>query len=229
MLILSIDTSTAVGSVALIKDDKVLREKEYTTKGSHAEVLLKNVDELLKKCKLDISDIDGFGVAIGPGSFTGLRIGLATAKGLALASNKPIVGISTLKALFFSLRSCERTSVRAYEIVPCINAYRNEVYTFVEGVVPESSVSPEELCEKLLKTDRKYVFIGDGAVHYKELFKKLLCEKFVLADEKEVGSIAASVGLLALQEIKNNKGASISLLAPNYIRKSDAEIKLGSH
>ncbi len=284
MKILSIDTSTQVGSVAVLHDEKVCAEVSYQTKSSHAEVLMGVIEEALKKAiligrvaqdfspagsvgrskdlryKAGLDDIDGIAVAIGPGSFTGLRIGLATAKGLAIATGKPIVGISTLEAL--ALNPPQPPFFKGGGggiIVSCINAYRGEVYCRIpsplgprpscssgggEGHLPaggsvaggegadvtcECSITPEALCDILCRggaqSPPEFLFIGDGAIHYKDLFKERLGKRFKLTKGDRF-PIAAEVGLLALPRFREGRVSDIITLAPNYIRKSDAELKL---
>lgn len=230
MKILSIDTSTKTGSVAVLESEKVLVELSYTADSSHSKDLILVIDKALKKAKLELSEINGIAVSIGPGSFTGLRIGLATAKGLAFALNKPIVGISTLEALAFIsplLCTCPPVVWRkeglgeVERIIPCLNAYRGEVYCTITN---ECSIAPEELCRELLKYECDLLFVGDGAIHYKELFKEKLGKRFILA-KGESFPIAKNVGLLALEKFERKEFDDIRTLAPNYVRRPDAELK----
>jgi len=225
MKILSIDTSSKTGSVALVDSGHVIADREYAADSGHAEALIAEIDKALKRSKLSLSDIDGIAVAIGPGSFTGLRIGLATAKGLAVSLNKPVVGVSTLLAAAFNIK-IEPGRLA----VPCLNAYRQEVYAccYADGmreVIPELSVSPEGLCDRLEKLDGSFLFVGDGATVYRDLFSKRLGSRFAVSEQKTAAT-ATGVALLAWERFKSNDPDDISRLAPNYIRKSDAEIKI---
>jgi len=222
MKILAFDTSAKVGSVAIMDDEEVVAVREYSSPSGHAEILISEITAVLKRGKCRLCDVEGIAVSVGPGSFTGLRIGLATAKGIAISIGVPIVGISSLQALAFMCRSHNT-------IVPCINAYRGEVYAAVYSLrplLPECSVSPETLCEKLNEIEGEPVFVGDGAVHYEGLFRERLGEKFKLV-KKESFPIATEVGLLALPKFESGSVSDIVTLAPNYIRRSDAEIKKG--
>jgi len=235
MNILSIDTSTHAGSIAVLDGDALLSEISYQTKSGHSEVLIKEIEAALKKAKLKIESIDAFAVAIGPGSFTGLRIGLATAKGLALEGNRPILGISSLEALAYSLRSMKHEA-RSMNIVPCINAYRGEVYVATYNIVPhascflpqimlnECSITPDALCDRLKDIEDELFFIGDGAIQYKDIFAQRLGNRFVLSKEK-IFPIAGAAGLIAFKRLQKNERDELIRLIPNYIRKSDAETK----
>lgn len=215
MRVLSIDTATNLGSVAIVEDDKVVVELEYDSKSSHAEVLLQYVETVLKKAKCELSDLNGIAVTIGPGSFTGLRIGLATAKGLAIAAGKPLVGVSTLAALNKTPETCNVE--RETAVVACMNAHRDEVYA------DESVISPSLLADKLSKMDGDIVMVGDGAVAYKKIFEKKLGKRFKIA--KHSITTAAGAGLLALPRFKEGRTDDIAGLLPNYIRRCAAEEK----
>lgn len=215
MKILSVDTSVRKGSAAVVEDGRVISEHVYEAVSSHSEMLLSGIDRTLKKAGMMLNDIDAFAVCIGPGSFTGLRIGLSTVKGLAMARGRPIAGVSTLEAL----RMCHPGAI------PCINAYRGEVYVLVDGMLPECSISPERLCDELLKDGRPYTFIGDGAIFYKELFKSRMGGRFDLIEDEKHLSLAGNAGIIAYERLKKGPGDDIASLVPNYIRRPDAELK----
>ncbi len=217
MKVLSIDTSTNTGSVAIVDDNKLLAEVNYDSKSSHAEILLQKIESTLKKSGLKLDDMEGFAVTIGPGSFTGLRIGLATAKGLAVSLGKPLVGISTLKALSTSVIAGK---AKQYPIA-CLNAYRDEVYA------NESVMSPKVLAEQLSKVEGEVVFVGDGAEKYSDIFKEKLGKQFKIVKPKY--TLAASAAFLAVPLIKEGHASDLANLSPNYIRKSAAEEKTPDH
>ena len=116
MKILGIDTATMISGIGVVENDHTLADFRYDVKFTHSEVLLSHIDKLLKDLNLKLGDLDGFSVSVGPGSFTGLRIGLATIKGLSFASGKPVVGIPTLDALAFLSKDCK------YPLVPILDA-----------------------------------------------------------------------------------------------------------
>ena len=151
MIVLSMDSSSLVTTVALLRDEHVLGEFTINFKREHSVILMEKVEELLKDCEVDINDVDGFVVSKGPGSFTGLRIGMATVKGLSMGSNKPYVSISSLDALAYSLINFDGL------ICPIMDALRDSVFTCiyknVDGkltkVIDYSALSLEELATEI--------------------------------------------------------------------------------
>lgn len=180
MIILAIDSSSKVATVALMKDNKLLGEITLNDKKEHSVILMTIIDQLLKLNNLTIGDIDGYVVSKGPGSFTGLRIGMATIKGLSFGSNKPYVSISSLDALALSVSNFDGI------ICPIMDALRNSVYTSLykghstlansenisepmtlEKLLDYSALDIDELIEMLKSKNEKVIFIGDGVDKYK--------------------------------------------------------------
>lgn len=180
MIILAIDSSSKVATVALMKDNKLLGEITLNDKKEHSVILMTIVDQLLKLNNLTIGDIDGYVVSKGPGSFTGLRIGMATIKGLSFGSNKPYVSISSLDALALSVSNFDGI------ICPIMDALRNSVYTSLykghstlansesglepmtlEKLLDYSAFDIDELIEIIKSKNEKVIFIGDGVDKYK--------------------------------------------------------------
>ncbi|MBI2092464.1 MAG: tRNA (adenosine(37)-N6)-threonylcarbamoyltransferase complex dimerization subunit type 1 TsaB [Deltaproteobacteria bacterium] len=234
MKVLSFDTSTSSGSVSVLDNFKVVAADSYLAESSHAEILFNVIDKILESSGLKIADVDAIGVAIGPGSFTGLRIGLAAAKGLARANNKALVGVSSLEAIACGLPEKHPDKI----IVPCIDAKRGEVYASayeagekcpsaplpsLQRIVDESSFSPDQLCAILEKFDLKCLFAGSGADRYRDLFTSKMAGKFNMLSENI--SSAVNIGLIASEKFKNGLSDDVALLAPNYIRPSAAEQK----
>ncbi|MFT8348711.1 tRNA (adenosine(37)-N6)-threonylcarbamoyltransferase complex dimerization subunit type 1 TsaB [Clostridium saccharoperbutylacetonicum] len=178
MIILAIDSSSKVATVALMKNHKLLGEITLNDKKEHSVILMNIIDNLLKLNNLTIDDIDGYVVSKGPGSFTGLRIGMATIKGLSFGSNKPYVSISSLDALAFSASNFDGI------ICPIMDALRNSVYTSLykghpslvaseipvtlERLLDFSALDIDELIEIIKSKNEKVIFIGDGVDKYKE-------------------------------------------------------------
>lgn len=226
MKTLGIDTSTLMSTCALIDEEKLLGEYSLNQDMSHSEKLVPMVKEVLDNLKLEPKDIDLYGVAIGPGSFTGLRIGVATVKGFAHIFDKPLVGVSTLEALAFNL-------AHAGIIVPMLDARRGRVYSGIysweEGelkeVLGENLYEIEELLD-LLKDYDGLVVSGDGSQVHKELIKESLGEKVSFASLGQNSPRASSIAQLA--QIKYAKGQVDSYydLAPDYLRPSQAEREL---
>lgn len=222
MKVLGIDTSSNVATVAVIDDDRIIAEYTLNFKKTHSERLMPMIDEMLSSCGVAISDIDLFGVSVGPGSFTGLRIGVATAKGLAQATGKKIVPVGTLEAMAYNLPYCEHL------IIPIMDARRNQVYTgtyiwdeegFREIEAPDA-ISIEEClenCGNLLDV----VFIGDGVPVFKSIIKEKLGDRAKFVPAGSSLQRAASVASLALK--KADEAVTCHEITPFYIRKSQAE------
>lgn len=229
MLCLSIDTSTKTCSVALIQDNKTLAEITINSETTHSEKLLPAVDMVLKSIGRSLDHVKLLGVAVGPGSFTGLRIGIATAKGLAYGKKIPVVGISTLKALAL-LGSSENQT-----IVPILNARRNQVYTgtfkFREEadlyqIYSDRVIKLVELIELLKDIEGELLFIGDGVPAFKDKLKEELGGRAQFMPMFNHFPKASSVGILAIKEYEKHCQGSPYILKPEYLRLSEAERNL---
>ncbi len=222
MIILGIDSSTKTASVAICDNEKVIVDFTLNHKRTHSEKLLEMIDMALKTAQLEISDIDAFAVTKGPGSFTGLRIGLATIKGLCHALNKPCFITSTISALFESLNN-EYSHNTIY--APIMDARRSEVYAgaFLNGerIIEDSALPISEFIDKLNEFDcEKIVFTGDGVYPNKEAITQKLGSKCFFAPEHLINGCGAGVIKSALKE--NNKVNYTDIL-PSYLRPSQAE------
>ncbi|MBB6217605.1 tRNA threonylcarbamoyladenosine biosynthesis protein TsaB [Anaerosolibacter carboniphilus] len=225
MKVLALDTSSIVASVAVMDDEKLIGEHIINHERTHSQKLMPMVDDLLKSCELTMEDIDLIAVAEGPGSFTGLRIGVATAKGLAHAMNIPVAGISTLDALAFNLPFCEGL------ICPLLDARRNQVYTAIykweEGdflsIDGPMAITLDELIEKLSVRPERVIFMGDGMEKNAEVLTKSLGNRVVFSPNTVKMPRASSIAQLALQKAAEGKIESFYALTPNYLRKSEAE------
>jgi tRNA threonylcarbamoyladenosine biosynthesis protein TsaB len=221
MIVLAVDTSTSSCSVALLEDGGLLAEVTYTSGKTHSRHLMTLVQSLLIRCDKAPEDIEGIAVTKGPGTFTGLRIGLSTVKGLAAGIQVPVVGIGSLAALAYPLRCCER------QIVPMIDARRGEVYhaTYQVGASLSSAdaqiaaSAPDAILERL---SRNSVLVGTGALCYRKLFEAVGLQ---LADPVHHIIRASSVGLLAMERFRQKDVDVNETLIPDYIRKSDAQLQ----
>ncbi len=226
MRILGIDSSTPGCSVALLNNDTVVAERIADPRPSYSKYLLQMVDQVLTEGKSRLDDVDGFAVTIGPGSFTGLRIGVSLLKGFVLATEKPFVGINSLEALACTLDSPK------HPICTALDARKSEVYAAVfesqkDGLRPlikESALSPEALCEKI---EAPTLFLGNGVERYREIFKEFLGVRFVESKTQPRFSTAAGTALLALRQFDHQNHFDLNQLKINYIRKSEAELSLG--
>ncbi|MEA4926076.1 MAG: tRNA (adenosine(37)-N6)-threonylcarbamoyltransferase complex dimerization subunit type 1 TsaB [Syntrophomonadaceae bacterium] len=234
MLILAIDSSTPVAGVALLDDEKLIREEFINYKKTHSETLMPMIDELLRGCDTTLNDLTAVAVTIGPGSFTGLRIGLAAVKGLCLAANLPVIGISTLDALAHNI-VCSDTLV-----CPVLNARKQEVYTaFYEnrGTYPrrlgkEMACSPREFAAQALTkageigADR-ITLLGDGYYPYQDLLAECLGDKLIVAPLHLRLIRASALGSLAAARVIRADFDEAVNMRPSYVRLSEAESRLG--
>ena len=224
MRILSVDTSSNVASVAITDDEKLISEIVVNTKKTHSQTLMPMIDIALKQAELEISDIDLIVSANGPGSFTGLRIGVSCVKGLSHATNIPVVGVSILEAMAYNLPFCE------YFISPIMDARRDQVYNAVyewKGdelleVKAPRALSVKELTDELLENDKKVVFLGDGVSVHREFIKEKMGDKALFAPVSAMEQRASGLAAAA----KNKKTVSCYELAPIYLRKPQAEREL---
>jgi tRNA threonylcarbamoyladenosine biosynthesis protein TsaB len=224
MKILAIETATVAGSIAITDDiEGLIGEVRIDVNIAHAERLMPSIEWLLKSSQLTINEIDAFALSIGPGSFTGLRIGLSTAKGLAFATGKPIIPVPTLDALARTLTYC------SHLICPILDARKNEVYaalykwegTECEKVEQERAVDPEKLFDMI---NEPVVLMGDGTKKYKQLIIDKLGNNAIFAPPSRMSPSAATVAELAEEKFRNGITSDPVTLAPFYIRKSEAEI-----
>lgn len=234
MRILALDSSGLVAGVAVVEsaedgaDAKTIAEYTVNYKKTHSQTLLPMLDEVAKMTELDLASIDAVAVAAGPGSFTGLRIGSSTAKGLGLALEKPLVPVPTLEGLAYNL--CGVGGI----ICPVMDARRGQVYTGIyrfpdgerlEVVEDQMAVSIEELAEKLQHYGEEVTFLGDGVpVFRRRLEEELLRgEKIRFAPAHMNRQRAASVGALALRYYAEGKTETAAQHRPDYLRVSQAE------
>ena len=224
MKILSIDTATESATCAVLDNKKLLGEIVFNYKKQHSVILMEIIDSLLKNLKLDITNIDGFVVSKGPGSFTGLRIGAAAVKGLSQGTNKPFIGISTLDSLAYNM---------AYTpgiICPIIDALRGNVYTSLyefenEDLILKTDymvISIEELIKLIKEKAQPVCFLGDGVLLYKDILKENI-DNVSFAPVNLNVSRASSLGELGMKKLEKNIFDDLFTFAPFYLRKSQAE------
>ena len=227
MKILAIDTTTFLGSVALVEDDQLVSALQQGTSVTYSERLIAGIDHLLANANWTKDDIDLIAVAIGPGSFTGLRIGMATAKGLATALGKPLVGVSSMCVMANS------ADVLTGKVAAILDARRDEVYAavyqykdgaYVKTLMDECVTPPDKLCAALKEIKGAKICVGDGARRYRDLFAKKLKDEAIFPHDAKNFPHAAYLATLARQQYERNGEDAVEDLAPNYVRISDAEI-----
>ena len=225
MKIIAIDSSGLVATVAILEDDELIAEYTVNYKKTHSETLLPMLDEIKSMTNLDLSSVEAIAVAKGPGSFTGLRIGSATVKGLAYALNVPVVAVPTVDAMSMNLWGSDKL------ICPIMDARRNQVYTglyeFKNGehtvLMEQDALAVEELCGKLNELGREVILLGDGVPVYKELIDSLLKVAHSYAPANLNRQKASSLGVLAYKYIKEGKLETAEEHKPEYLRLSQAE------
>ena len=224
MLILAFETSAKAGSVALLDDQKLLGESYQNTGLTHSQTLMVMAEDLLKQCGKTVADVTAVAVAEGPGSFTGVRIGVAAAKGFAWGGQIPCFGVSTLEAMAESL------GVYDGYVCACMDARRNQVYNGLfkavngklERVSEDRAIALAELKTELAQLEGHIFLVGDGAA----LTHKTLSEEvtnLVLPPEHRIHQRAVGVALLAAKKIAAGETGDGNALTPNYLRLSQAE------
>ena len=229
MKILGIESSGLVASVAVVEDDQLLAEYTINYKKTHSQTLLPMLDEIKKMVDLSLEEIDAIAVAAGPGSFTGLRIGSATAKGLGLALNKPLVEIPTVDGIAYQMYGHSRM------ICPLMDARRNQVYTGLykfedtkeghEFVVKKEqcAISIDEIISEINACNEPVVFLGDGVPVYKEILVNSLQVPYEFAPAYCNRQRGASVAALGAVCFAKGKTVTAAEHKPDYLRLSQAE------
>ena len=223
MYILGIETSTKTGSVAIVSEEGVIAQYSLNIEVTHSERLMATVDRVLQDTGFTMSDMDGYAVAIGPGSFTGLRIGLSAVKGLALVTGRPVAAVPTLKALAWNL------PYSAYPICPMLDARKSEVYTatyrfegsaLVYGMA-EAVISLSQLSERI---SEKTLFTGEASQLFRKDILELFGDRARFAPISAILPSAASVAEIGLDMIKSGKQTDPDNVTPMYIRRPEAEV-----
>ncbi len=217
MLILSLDTTTRAGSCALLQDDRVVREQTGDGSRDQAERLPRDLAALLEREGVTLQDVDAFAVATGPGSFTGLRVGIATMQGLAMATQKPLIGVSAFDALAWL--------APGPSVATWIDAWRGEVFAarYESGLVAgEPVVAPPDILLERLE-GRPTLFTGDGAALYESRIRAELGDAARFATPI-APALAAAVATLAGRAHRAGERPLPHAIRPIYVRRSDAEL-----
>lgn len=225
MKVLGLDSSGLVASVALVEEDNLLAEYTVNYKKTHSQTLLPMLDEISEMIQLDLGSVDAIAVAAGPGSFTGLRIGSATAKGLGLALKKMLIPVPTLDALAYNLFDHKDI------ICPIMDARRNQVYTGIYAfenhemqILQESDAYDiVELIGKLNALGKSVVFLGDGVAVHREVIKEKLEVPYTFAPAHCNKQRASAVATLGIVYADQGKMVTAADFQPDYLRKSQAE------
>lgn len=230
MKIIAIDSSGLTASVAILEEEQILAEYSVNYKKTHSQTLVPMLNELKQMIELDLNTIDAIAIAKGPGSFTGLRIGSATAKGLGLALDKPIIPVGTLEGLAMNAWNYGGL------ICPIMDARRNQVYTgiykFEEGklvtLLDQCPMDIEEICKAVSSMineskQEPILFLGDGVPVYRDRINEIMTVPFTYAPAHMNRQRASALGVLAFEYYKQGITESASAHKPEYLRKSQAE------
>lgn len=225
MLTLAIDTSCLTASCAIVEDGNVVSELTLRNGKTHSQKIMPMIKAALELMDKQYADIDLFAAAIGPGSFTGLRIGVVTVKGLAYSLKKPVCGIPTLDALAYSVPDFEGL------VVPMLDARNNQVFTALYHkknhqllkASPDMGVTIEELMDELRQNEERVMILGDAAPLHLDRLKEAFNDRIIEAPPALFTPRAACTALLAEQAFKSNRALNAFELEPIYLRKSQAE------
>ncbi len=227
MKILAIETSTMLGGVALMDNNVLVAEARMNVKVTHSERIMTEISHVLDSSELKIGDIDVFAVAIGPGSFTGLRVGLSTLKGLAYATGKKVVAVPTIEALAWNI------PFSRHPVCPMLDARRKEVYAGLfqwtgsdfTRIVPEQAIKLETLLSHIKEPT---VFLGEAAALYRESIRNMIGGMALFAHPQIMVPSPANIAYLGMRRAENEEFAEPISLIPLYLRRSEAEIKITS-
>lgn len=225
MKILGIDSSGLVASAAIADEENIIAEFTVNNKQTHSQTLLPMIEKVVDMSGIELEQIDAIAIAAGPGSFTGLRIGSATAKGIGLALKKPVVSVPTLEGLAY------RVSVFDGIICPIMDARRNQVYTGIYKMdkgnlvclSEQKAVDIHEIMEELEKYDEKVIFLGDGVEVQRETIEKEFKKEYCFAPIHLSKQSAAAVAVLGEIYFNQGKAEDAAEHKPIYLRKSQAE------
>lgn len=224
MRILGIESSSLVASVAIVTDDVLTAEYTVNYKKTHSQTLLPMIDEMARLLEIDLDCVDAIAVSAGPGSFTGLRIGSATAKGLGLALKKPLIHVPTVDAMAYNLWGSKGL------ICPIMDARRSQVYTGIyrfddafEIIKEQCPMAVLELTEELNRLGEKVIFLGDGVPVYRELLAENLKVEFSFAPAHINRQRAGAVAVLGGIYYQQGKTETAAEHGPDYLRLSQAE------
>jgi len=228
MKLLALDSSGLVASVAIVTEDAMLAEYTINYKKTHSQTLLPMLDEIVKMLEIDLSELDAIAVAAGPGSFTGLRIGSATAKGLGLVLEKPLISIPTVDGLAYNMYGTDKL------ICPLMDARRNQVYTGLYEFIGDNftiireqkAVTIEEIIEEINEIGREVIFLGDGVSVYQAIIQEKMKVSYHFAPIHMAMQRAGAVGALGIIYYKQNRLETAEQHQPVYLRLSQAEREL---
>lgn len=230
MVVIGIETATEVLSVAILHREKILAEYYINSSRNHSNLLLPTIESLVKKSKLKLDRLNLIAVSIGPGSFTGLRVGISLAKGLAFSLNIPLIGVPTLDALSEKVTS---GSGEQHLICPILDAKKNQIYSALyryknkelKKLTEYLSIGFDDLCNLIdeirKKNKENIIFTGEGVSIYREKLKERFSEFVSFVFDNQRLTNAVSIAKIGIERFKKGKCDSIYNLIPLYVRKPD--------
>lgn len=225
MKILALDTSGMNCSASIIDEEKVICDFNISTGTTHSQTLLPMIDAMLKYSEISLEDIDVFACSIGPGSFTGLRIGIATIKGFALAQNKPVIGVPSLVGLAYNISNfdgiiCSILDARNDNVYAALFKYSDNKPVMIENYITDTI---DSLIKNLKEKNEKIIFVGDGSVVFKEKLIENLNENANFAPLHLNNQLSTSIAKAALEKALLEQFETFDTLMPMYLKKSQAE------
>jgi tRNA threonylcarbamoyladenosine biosynthesis protein TsaB len=225
MLIFGIDTCCNAATAALLDDDRLVAQTVINHGKTHSQIMMSAVEDMFKAAQLSPRDVEAFAAATGPGSFTGVRIGVATAKAMAQAANRPCVAVSTLEALAYSSKMFDGI------VAPILDARRNQVYNALfdckkgemTRLCDDRALALSELLDELSGYDRDVLFMGDGIFVFEREIKERLKDRACFAPKTVSMNLAGGVAAVAAEKYERGETVSYSEMIPSYLRLSQAE------
>lgn len=224
MLVFGIDTCCMAATAALVDERIMVAQTVINQNKTHSQIMMPQIENMFKAAEVDPKTVDAFAAAVGPGSFTGVRIGVATAKALAQAAGKPCIAVSTLEALAFGSKFFDGI------ISPILDARRDQVYNalfsggaVLERLCDDRALALEELLDELKETGKKVLFMGDATLVFEEKIKAVLGDKACFAPKVTNLNLAGSVAELGIEKLKSCDVVTYGELVPQYVRLSQAE------
>ncbi|MEG1442417.1 MAG: tRNA (adenosine(37)-N6)-threonylcarbamoyltransferase complex dimerization subunit type 1 TsaB [Oscillospiraceae bacterium] len=224
MQVFGIDTCCMAATAAVVDENRLIAESVINHKRTHSQKMMPQIAAMLEMAEVDISDVDAFAVAVGPGSFTGVRIGVATAKAFAQATKKPCVPVSTLHALAYNVK------IFGGFICPILDARREQVYnaifeggTQLKRKCDDRAIGIKELLSELDVLNTPCIFVGDATLVYRDIICEKLGERAVFATPMQNMNLGGAVAEIGMECFKNGETTHYSALIPQYVRLSQAE------
>lgn len=224
MLVFGIDTCCMAATAAIMNEKIMVAQTVINQNKTHSQIMMPQIEQMFNAAEVNPAEVDAFAAAVGPGSFTGVRIGVATAKALAQAANKPCIAVSTLEALAFSSKYFDGI------ISPVLDARRNQVYNalFRGGkemarLTDDRALALDELLAQLKEYRKKVLFMGDATLVFEEEIRSVLGESAYFAPKVSNLNLAGAVAEIGLDKLKKGETTEYGRLIPEYIRLSQAE------